>query len=80
MISFLGTVETGLLGLFLFLFRTSLIVVGGYPLGITILKQKLSKIAKSRLQQRNSGARTSRRTAQSGQIVKATSTIPSLDD
>ena len=31
-------------------------VVGDYPLGVTILKQKLSKIAKSRLRQGSRGA------------------------
>ena len=58
MISFLGTVETGLFGLFLFLFRTSLTLysVGDYTLRVTILKQKFSKIINSRLQQGSRGA------------------------
>ena len=56
MISFLGTVETGLFGLFLFLFRTSLTLIGDYTLRVTILKQKFSKIIKSRLQQGSRGA------------------------
>ena len=57
MISFLRTVETGLLGLFLF--KTSLTLkVINYTLRVTILKKKFSKI-ESRLQQR-SGASVER--------------------
>ena len=55
-ISFFGTVETGLFGLFLFLFSDVVNVVSDNALWVAILKQEFAKVIKGRFKQESRGA------------------------
>ena len=55
-ISFFGTVETGLFGLFLFLFSDVVNVVSDNALWVAILKQEFAKVIKGRFKQESGGA------------------------